>query len=80
MTDPLRIDQLDGTVTTGQAFRALEKFLKAYFDRTAGRGALATIVGDVELERDGTSTDPAALSDWLACVSQVLQEDAEGAR
>jgi len=52
------------------------RFLAAYFDRTGGQGSLRTIVGDVELEGDGTSTDPAALSDWEASVREVLDEDA----
>jgi hypothetical protein len=56
----------------------MAEFLRAYFDRTDGRGALATIVGDVELEADGSSTDPAAISDWAASVRQVLEEDARG--
>jgi hypothetical protein len=74
--DPIRLNELDRTtITAGQGFRALNKFLKAYFDRTSGQGPLATIVGDVELEDDGTSTDPAALSDWSACVDAVLRED-----
>jgi hypothetical protein len=55
-------------------------FLRAYFDRTNGSGPLATIVGDVELEDNGTSTDPAALSDWADCVSRVLAEDGESGR
>jgi hypothetical protein len=29
----------------------------------------------VELEADGTSTDPAAISDWAECVAQVLSVD-----
>jgi hypothetical protein len=51
------------------------KFLKAYFDQTHGAGALRTIVGDVEIESDGSSTDPSALHDWVDCVTIVLAED-----
>ena len=65
----------DVALTAGQGFRAMGKFLRAYFDRTGGTGALRTIVGDVELESDGHSTDPAALSDWAECVNAVLAED-----
>ena len=66
------------TLTASQGFRAMGKFLRAYFDRTDGFGALATIVGDVEIESDGSSTDPAALSDWIGCVNDVLREDDVG--
>jgi hypothetical protein len=77
---PISLSDLDGTtLTAGQGFRAMSRFLKAYFDRTHGDGPVRTLVGDVELESDGSSTDPAALSDWQACVAAVLAEDAEGA-
>ena len=76
MRPPLRLSELDDvTLTAGQGFRALGKFLDAYFARTGGRGELRTIVGDVELEGNGTSTDPAALSDWSAAVREMLEED-----
>jgi len=73
---PATLGDLDAvTLTASQGFRAMGKFLRAYFDRTDGAGALATIVGDVELESDGSSTDPAALFDWVGCVAAVLAED-----
>jgi hypothetical protein len=50
------------------------KFLLAYFNRTDGRGNLATICSDVNVEEDRMSSDPAALSDWQECVSAVLAE------
>jgi hypothetical protein len=72
---PLTVGQLDDVaITSAQGFRAMGKFLLAYFDRTHGKGELRTIVGDVELE-GGYSTDPAALSDWVNCVNEVLAED-----
>jgi hypothetical protein len=74
---PLSLADLDGTtLTASQGFRAMSRFLVAYFDRTHGEGAIRTLVGDVELESDGSSTDPAALSDWQACIAAVLAEDA----
>lgn len=73
---PMKLSELeDVLLTSSQGFRAMGKFLRAYFDRTGGNGLLATIVGDVELEDGGTSTDPAALSDWASCVAQVLSDD-----
>ncbi len=73
MKQPTKIADLDGTsLTAAQGFLAMSKFVTAYFQRTRGRGELATLVGDIELERNGTSTDPAAMSDWLECVNQVL--------
>jgi hypothetical protein len=73
---PTTLGDLDDiALTSAQGFRAMGKFLRAYFDRTGGSGELGTIVGDVELENNGTSSDPAALSDWVACVDAVLAED-----
>jgi hypothetical protein len=77
MAEPTKISDLDEiTLTANQGFRAMGKFLRAYFDRTRGAGLLVTIVGDVTLEQDGRSEDPAALSDWADCVAEVLAEDA----
>ena len=70
------LGELDGvTLTSSQAFRAMGKFLKVYFDQTHGAGAIRTLFGDVEIESDGSSTDPAALSVWVDCVTVVLGED-----
>jgi hypothetical protein len=77
MKEPLRLSDLDDvSLSASQGFRAMAKFLGAFYDRTGGTGRLGTIVGDIEVESNGTSTDPAALSDWAGCVSEVLNEDA----
>jgi hypothetical protein len=52
----------------------MAKFLFAYFERTEGEGPVRTLVGDVEIESDGSSTDPAALSDWAQAIEEVLGE------
>jgi len=49
-------------------------FLSAYMKRTRGQGPIRTLVGDIEIESDESSTDPAALSDWKECVKAVLAE------
>ena len=73
---PLRLDDLDAIeLKASDAFLAMGKFLRAYFDRTGGEGDLATICADVEVENDQMSTDPAALSDWQKCVAAVLAAD-----
>jgi hypothetical protein len=43
------------------------RFLMAYFERTSGRGDLATLCADVQVESDRISVNPAALSDWARC-------------
>jgi hypothetical protein len=62
------------TLTASQGFCAMAKFLSAYFERTKGMGPVRTLVGDVEIESDGSSTDPAALSDWAQAVEEVLNK------
>jgi hypothetical protein len=76
LSQRLTLPDLDGvTLTASQGFRTMAKFLLAYFERTEGAGPVRTLVGDVEIESDGSSTDPAALGDWLECVMAVLAED-----
>lgn len=73
---PLRLEELDKIeLRASDAFLAMGRFLRVYFDRTKGEGDLATICSDVEVEKDQMSTDPAALSDWQECVTAVLAED-----
>jgi hypothetical protein len=76
MKQPLSLGDLDRvTATGGQAFCAMTRFLEQYFERTEGHGAIRTLIGDMEIERGGTSTDPAALADWQACLMSVLAEN-----
>jgi hypothetical protein len=73
----MTIDDLEKiSLTGGQAYRAMACFLQTFFDRTDGQGALRTLLGDIELERDGRSTDPAALADWSRCLrASLMGED-----
>lgn len=71
----LRLSDLNKVeLTAGDAFLALGMFLSAYYERTSGQGALATVCADVQLEEDDVSVDPAAMSDWIECVSAVLSD------
>ena len=67
----------DLALTASQGFRAMARFLQVYSKQTNGMGQVGPLVGDVEIEGDGRSTDPAALSDWHECVMGVLAEDGE---
>ena len=73
---PLKLEDLDEiTLNASQAFLAMGRFLHGYSDRTRGEGDIATLCSGVHVESDRMSSDPAALSDWLECVSEVLAED-----
>jgi hypothetical protein len=72
---PLTLDDVEEIqLNAGQAFLAMGKFLGEYFERTHGKGALAVICTDIEVEHDRMSTDPAALSDWHKAVVAVVAE------
>jgi hypothetical protein len=70
---PLRLDDLDGiTLRASDAFLAMGRFLLDFTERVQPESALVTICTDVQIEADRMSSDPAALSDWLKCVQDVL--------
>lgn len=54
-----------------EALGAAEGFLGAYFDRTSGKGDIATLVSDLAVEADGSTSDPAALDDWRDALAEV---------
>jgi len=58
-------------LTERLAFLAMVQFLRQYAERAGDD--LITLLGDVESMGDGQPTDPAAWSDWLACVEEVTQ-------
>ncbi len=73
---PVKLADMDDVVlTASQGFRAMAKFLQVYSKQTNGMGQVGPLVGDVEIESDGRSTDPAALGDWQESVNAVLAED-----
>jgi hypothetical protein len=78
---PLTLAELETfEITSGQGFRAMARFAMRYFDHGTETGRLRELISDVELEANGTTTDPAALSYWQACVAEVLAEDADATR
>jgi hypothetical protein len=71
---PTKLTDLDGiNLRASDAFVAMGLFLNENAARLRPETALATILGGVEIEEDGTSGDPAAVSDWLKCVEEVLK-------
>jgi hypothetical protein len=67
------LDDLDGiTLRASDAFLAMGRFLLDFTERVQPESALVTICTDVQIEADRMSSDPAALSDWLKCVENVL--------
>ena len=54
-----------------EAFDAMSLFLNRYAEQAGDD--LVTLLGGLQLMKDGEPTDPAAWSDWLSCVSDVKQ-------
>jgi hypothetical protein len=54
-----------------QAFQAMLAFLSAYYERTEGTAELGEVLGDIQLNRDGSTMDPAAWGDWLTAIDAV---------
>ena len=56
-------------LTPEQAFEAMSIYLQRYHDRTGGKGDLAALLGDIQINAaDGRPLDPAAWGDWLAAI------------
>jgi len=63
----------DGLISERQAFVTLRLFLEQYYTR-AGND-METLIADVTLESDGEPLDPAAWSDWIACVERARDDE-----
>ncbi|RAO60017.1 hypothetical protein [Micromonospora saelicesensis] len=61
-----------------EAFLAMSRFVWQFANRAGDD--LLTLLGDIGIEADGGTADPAAWNDWLACVRSVLDgaEDPAG--
>jgi hypothetical protein len=70
---PLRLEELEGTsLNAADAFLAMSEYLSAYLERTRGECPVALVCSDSEVQPNGMTSDPAALSDWRDAVDAVL--------
>jgi hypothetical protein len=56
-------------LTEREAFQAMSLFLDQFAERAGDD--LLTLLGDITIEADGGTTDPAAWEDWMRCVAEV---------
>ena len=63
----------DYSLNEREAFDAMSRFLWQYANRAGDR--LFDLLGDIHIEPDGGPTDPAAWSDWIACVRLAKEGD-----
>ncbi|MFG2489449.1 MULTISPECIES: hypothetical protein [Streptomyces] len=61
-----------------EAFVAMSRFVWQFANRAGDD--LLTLLGDIGIEADGGTTDPAAWEDWMRCVRSVVDgaEDPAG--
>jgi hypothetical protein len=56
-----------------QAFAAMSVYLEKYYARTGRTGDLGSLLGDLQINKhDGLPIDPAAWTDWLTAIEDVL--------
>jgi hypothetical protein len=58
-----------------QAYKAMFEFISAYYFRKGEPDAIGSLLGDIQLWKDGTPIDPASWSDWLLAVDKVMKNN-----
>jgi hypothetical protein len=64
---------LEEKLSALEAYQAMISFLEDYYFRF-GQDSLGSVLGDMQLQPNGTTGDPAAWFDWLDAVKKVLEE------
>lgn len=68
-----------GELSTMQAYRAMFRFLEAYFER-GGSDEIAMLLSGLAINEDGRPMDPAAWDDWLTAIYQARGGPDAGSR
>lgn len=63
---------MNDEIKVRDAYRAMFAFLEAYYDRSPS-DELGALLSGLAPDQDGSPMDPAAWSDWLHSVNQVMQ-------
>jgi hypothetical protein len=59
-----------------EAFLAMSRFLWQFANRAGDD--LMTLLGDIAIDTDGDTNDPAAWDDWMTCVRAIKQGEEVG--
>ena len=65
---------MNKTITFKQAYKAMFLFIQEYYYRTGQPGAIGSLLGDIQLLKDGFSADPASWQDWLDVVNKIIED------
>lgn len=57
-------------LTVREALVAMQRFLEGVYERTHSDD-IGALLGQIQLNRDGTTWDPAAWTDWLDAVESA---------
>ena len=65
----------DQRLSPDEAFRAMFKFLEAYYLRGGRKGDLAAVLSDIQIiSDDRLPSDPGTWNDWLDAIRSVVEE------
>jgi hypothetical protein len=65
----------DQLLSPDEAFRAMFKFLEAYYARGGRKGDLAAVLSDIQIiSDDRLPSDPGTWNDWLDAIRSVVEE------
>jgi hypothetical protein len=62
-------------MTEKQAYRAMFFYLDAYFERSP-LAELGSVLGDLQLLKDGKPADPAVTQEWKQAVQKAMGNEA----
>jgi hypothetical protein len=71
---PMKRDDL---ITVDKAIKAMFLFWEDVY-RRSGSDTVGSVLGDLSLLPDGTTADPAAYDDFVACVERVEEAERSG--
>jgi len=64
----------DEKLSIFQTFKAMTKFLEAFYERTSSDD-VGSLLSEMEILEDGNTADPAAWHDWIRSIEIVLDEE-----
>ncbi len=70
-------DCADTNLTYTEAFKSMICFLKNYYTQTSSDD-VKSLLGDLQLLKNGETTTPPAWTDWLDCVNKIMNTPHKG--
>lgn len=64
----------ENLLTNKEGYLAMISFLEKYYERTASDD-IGALLGDLQLDEDGSPFDPAVLEDWNGSIVKVLSQN-----